>query len=838
MANTFIIKEEVLNEVANIMKPTESQFNSNMRYFLHQLISDPVHAEIPTCIKMANVSRSRFIKMLIDRGIVSRSERLNDTNKDGTHKTPTMSVKYTIIDKIPDEFEYKVSKTDFDRRIEKLRRSIFEKNLPQKKFNSPLGDELAIAKNSPLTMGFIAPGEKKHDAVSWMQNRAAEALNANLVLREQSSYNPKDDNPRKESDKFTDEENEIIRIVNKEIEKTHLPKDEEKEHYNTYAIRWAEFYYDDIVKTFAMNVWGGFNGSGDWFDYFKVLADFCKRLEEQGICVYLIDAQNDCADDVYDMQFGLKKKNDELNEEGGDGGATSADTSGAFVQPLFKKIVRRQIKEILERLTPDAEISSRYRNLGGGFDVKLEDGTFEKSLVTIQNKSTKTLYHICFDGATFNVFRDMGDGMPCTHMSYVFDKLINTMNQDGYVNVNESTMSNGRVFRISEEQYKQIEETTSTMNVGGPKTDYQYTVPFPVDDNDETMQRHNGEGGSISINHIRESKNYVNMDVDVRDGGRHAVKMTEDDFKQEMIHAYHMYAMEQEHKYKGELKLTPSPGNFVYNLCYKNRDNEKSKYAAKLYKDIWGGKYKFDSENVDDRGGIKMSSKGFPYIMCYAGGDWECPVCFFVYFDGTHFRGYVPLKGNAINRSNNTAFQGGGDEEEAKFIAKEMGVDYEEAKSLTSDIDFNEDACLKDFLSRVEVKGSYKKRDYTKDEERFKEYRKEKIAEEDKRREEAEKRRQMNTQENNSESIENTVTSLNEEKKNYLEKHGIKEVSCGLGYSEKEEKWYGWSHRAIHGFGIGDKCVECYPTGTKEGKIIKTMEQAKEAAKKFADSVS
>ena len=78
----------------------------------------------------------------------------------------------------------------------------------------------------------------------------------------------------------------------------------------------------------------------------------------------------------------------------------------------------------------------------------------------------------------------------------------------------------------------------------------------------------------------------------------------------------------------------------------------------------------------------------------------------------------------------------------------------------------------------------------------------------------------------------------NETKENFFEKHGIKEVSCGLGYSEKEEKWYGWSHRAIHGFGIGDKCVECYPTGTKQGKIIKTMEQAKEAAKKFADSVS
>ena len=28
--------------------------------------------------------------------------------------------------------------------------------------------------------------------------------------------------------------------------------------------------------------------------------------------------------------------------------------------------------------------------------------------------------------------------------------------------------------------------------------------------------------------------------------------------------------------------------------------------------------------------------------------------------------------------------------------------------------------------------------------------------------------------------------------------------TCSIGYSPKENKWYGWSHRAIHGFTIGD----------------------------------
>lgn len=1031
MANTFIIKEDVLNEVSNIMKPTEAQFNANMRYFLRQLKDDPVHAEIPTCIKMANISRSRLIRMLIDRDIVVRSERINDTDKNGNHKTPTMAVKYTIVDKIPDELEFKVSKTDFDRRIEKLRRSIFEKNLPQKKFNTPHGT---------LTMGFVATGEKKGE---------------------------------------------------------------------------------------------------------------------------------------------------DLNEEGGDGGATSANASGSFVQPLFGTMVRRELKEMLETMVSNSDAGARYKNIGGGYEVQLEDGSVEESVVTIENKSTKTLYHICFDGANFSLFRDTNDGLPATHISYVFDELFNAFQDSGYAKLDEEVdelvakhssganfenfdssymgtgcgsqaygwghyvstdkkVSNGynkhfkdnpryqgnlkygaytykveipddngrnyilwdgpalpnlpfadnpnistfgeqyemmadqkgsspkavslklanlgytgikvlpnrnsadkddrlafkkganyvifrdedikilkkkeytskakrhgdyylihdehlranlynpksgeylfkfsewpflyeyknkdfikvglnntynvfslsrmqyvypetnpekwpnrilihgkcyivgifgkymafqlftmnnlfgdvnkmeswgddvridtaynvakirvytpesnytekkeiyigfngkvsydapqkvykpmgkvkwvlskpvfkesvahnrRVFKITEEQLQKLQEVTSTASVGGSNTDYQYTVPFLVDKNDEVMRRKNGECGSVSINHIDESKKYVNMDVEIRKGGRNAVKMGVEDFKSEMIHAFHEYVIEQGESYDCYLVKTPTPDNFVHLLCYGTKINGKSKITSTLYNDIWQGKYKFDTENVDSVGGIKMSNKGFPYIQCRAGGDWECPVCFFVYFDGTHFRGYVPLKGNALNRNSKNAFGSSSTEEgDIKFIQNELGITSDEAKDATKYLGYNVDACLEDFLSRVEVVGTYKKRDHTDDEKKFDEYRK-KNQEEHK---EQDRQRELEKNEKEKQCDANIV-QLNEKKQTFFEKHGIKEVSCGLGYSEKENKWYGWSHRAIHGFGIGDKAKECYPTGTKEGKIIKTMEQAKEAAKKFAESVS
>lgn len=83
----------------------------------------------------------------------------------------------------------------------------------------------------------------------------------------------------------------------------------------------------------------------------------------------------------------------------------------------------------------------------------------------------------------------------------------------------------------------------------------------------------------------------------------------------------------------------------------------------------------------------------------------------------------------------------------------------------------------------------------------------------------------------------NTVTE-GKSFQEYKDKHGIEDVSVGLGYSDKEKKWYGWSHRAVHGFGIGDYFTECRPDKTTKERKIRTMEDARNAAEKFADSVS
>lgn len=94
-------------------------------------------------------------------------------------------------------------------------------------------------------------------------------------------------------------------------------------------------------------------------------------------------------------------------------------------------------------------------------------------------------------------------------------------------------------------------------------------------------------------------------------------------------------------------------------------------------------------------------------------------------------------------------------------------------------------------------------------------------------------------------------------------KHGIapeKRTSasnvCSIGFCEKKQKWYGWSHRAIFGFGIGavvkegdccassgwtDEYLEEHPEENLSlpiGFEAKNLDDAKRMAMAFAESVS
>lgn len=86
-------------------------------------------------------------------------------------------------------------------------------------------------------------------------------------------------------------------------------------------------------------------------------------------------------------------------------------------------------------------------------------------------------------------------------------------------------------------------------------------------------------------------------------------------------------------------------------------------------------------------------------------------------------------------------------------------------------------------------------------------------------------------------------------------KSSVDRKVCSIGFSAKDQKWYGWSHRAIFGFGVGavakkGDCV-CSSGWTDEylakhpdqdlslpvGFEAKTLDDAKQMAIAFAESV-
>ena len=60
-------------------------------------------------------------------------------------------------------------------------------------------------------------------------------------------------------------------------------------------------------KTFVeFSLYGGLNGHGDWSDYFQDLSDFmndCISDIPTATDVYLVEAENDCVDDVFYAHF-------------------------------------------------------------------------------------------------------------------------------------------------------------------------------------------------------------------------------------------------------------------------------------------------------------------------------------------------------------------------------------------------------------------------------------------------------------------------------------------------------------------------------------------------------
>jgi len=61
-----------------------------------------------------------------------------------------------------------------------------------------------------------------------------------------------------------------------------------------------------------------------------------------------------------------------------------------------------------------------------------------------------------------------------------------------------------------------------------------------------------------------------------------------------------------------------------------------------------------------------------------------------------------------------------------------------------------------------------------------------------------------------------TFVGLEKDVKFLTDREITEELTHGVGFSPKDKKWYGWSHRAIYGFEIGSTCKkgDCHYNGS------------------------
>ena len=90
--------------------------------------------------------------------------------------------------------------------------------------------------------------------------------------------------------------------------------------------------------------------------------------------------------------------------------------------------------------------------------------------------------------------------------------------------------------------------------------------------------------------------------------------------------------------------------------------------------------------------GYETLPNGLPVLFVNAGGDWECPICFCIYWDGKTLRAYIPDEGNFWNRKEKCAY---GSEAEPTEEDDEIAENGKEA---------DPDLIRQDVMNRIEIK--------------------------------------------------------------------------------------------------------------------------------------
>ena len=223
------------------------------------------------------------------------------------------------------------------------------------------------------------------------------------------------------------------------------------------------------------------------------------------------------------------------------------------------------------------------------------------------------------------------------------------------------------------------------------------------------------------------SKKYYSLynNIKLRKGGRKIAKLSETQFV-EKAKAFILNVCKDDEYTVEKINNTNATNKIIAKLPRAVRQSyyDDKSTIHKDFKDI-----KPDWENFEISGSLR-TVKGCPYIIMYAGGDWECPICIMVYYDGKQFRCYIPEKGNAYRKDVKRLFGNYDPKYDHKsetytdewkdggktFISDDMyafkqlvedGIlnkekDLNKLRGLGRNIKFDTKQCIEDFSSRVE----------------------------------------------------------------------------------------------------------------------------------------
>ena len=195
----------------------------------------------------------------------------------------------------------------------------------------------------------------------------------------------------------------------------------------------------------------------------------------------------------------------------------------------------------------------------------------------------------------------------------------------------------------------------------------------------------------------------INTKRAFKDGGRQAPAISEKEYLDKLTDFVEQYKEE----YDDTSGAIWGPALKIIRRMYTDKKSEN--WIKKDFKGIH-----FDWENYDIVGDVR-TAKGIPYQLFYAGGDWEIPVYFMVYYDGKRIRVYVPTVGNTWRQDlkqalGNVRKAQRGIKTDNEYVYDELikdklidKTDYGPGR-IAECIVAKKDLMIKDFSNRLEVK--------------------------------------------------------------------------------------------------------------------------------------